>query len=594
MHEIQMLGLLEQDVLSGIEIPFLPEWEESLIFSPDGRMTKEEADKFDNDIFSSSNSDDRRDATLLPSPHIPIPGVRPDKRNQRNSMIGRFIAIEESPRKVMKDLPIERPPTNKPAGHHLTPKTAMHQTLPPAMGHLSTSPSQSSIHSVRSERSIASARLTAIHNQSASKGLVSKLTPSWLFSPFRSGISEPQTTQVIVPGSSSATPPGRTQELSEEPLPPAPPAPTPRTPVHSTPPLPPSHAPSAPIRMPPPTTRTTTAAQAHAAAHPVAIKGSLGRTAVRYDEDALAAPSRSYTRRSPIATPPTRDDTLMTRRRSATAALLAQSIPSSSPGSYTNPSNPSQPQVPISYLQSSMARRWHHILPRALNKHDIKWKSLVTPACLPLTVDYFPSAAELETCYDVFSWDFLVDPKDLKSNFIRPPPTKGTPQEMQAAWALAVMRGMAAVRLSNGFQFVLALPDDERTYREAPVEPTAAQAGSFGKSNPPLGRAGSFVGPGGGGMGAADTWSAPSAVGATGVLKSTDDPVFLSMTNEIHRISFNGELIQVKRYVRRMPSSLPFKYQCLIWPKLGGEFVNRDEDSATDIVQRAIHRCLQS
>ncbi|KAH6902312.1 vacuolar membrane-associated protein IML1 [Coprinopsis sp. MPI-PUGE-AT-0042] len=590
MHEVQMLGLLEQDVLSGIEIPFLPEREVPSIFSPDGRMTKEEAEKFDNDIFSFTNSEDRPDGTLLPSPYIPIPGatpVRAEKRNQRNSIVGRFGTIEESPRKFMKDLPSEKPPTTKPAGHNLTPKTPIHQTLPPAiMGHLSTSPSQSSIHSVRSERSTASAKLAAIRNQSTSKGIASKLTPSWLFNHFRSGISEPQTTQVIAAGSSSATPPGRTQELPEDP-PPPPPAPTSTTPVLVTPPLPPtSHTPSAPIRMPPPTTRTTTAAQAHAAAHPVAIKGSLGRTAARYDDDTLAAPSRSYTRRSPIATPPTRDDTLMARRRSATAALLAQSIPSSSPGSYTNPSNPSQPQVPISYLQSSMARRWHHILPRALNKHDIKWKSLVTPACLPLTVDYFPSAAELETCYDVFSWDFLVDPKDLKSSLVKPPTTKGTPQEMQAAWALAVMRGMAAVRLSNGFQFVLALPDDERRYREALGElpaSTATQPGSFGKSNQPLGRAGSFVGPSGGGMGdLGDPWSAPSAVGAIDLLKSTDEPVFLSMTNEIHRISFNGDVIQVKRYVRRMPRSLPFKYQCLIWPKLGEGYTEMSTELGTD------------
>ncbi|TFY54929.1 hypothetical protein EVG20_g9506 [Dentipellis fragilis] len=41
------------------------------------------------------------------------------------------------------------------------------------------------------------------------------------------------------------------------------------------------------------------------------------------------------------------------------------------------------------------------------------------------------------------------------------------------------------------------------------------------------------------------------------------------MSNEIHRISYTGEAIQVRRYVRRMPPSQPFEYKCLIWPKLG-------------------------
>ncbi|TFY75548.1 hypothetical protein EWM64_g8463, partial [Hericium alpestre] len=54
----------------------------------------------------------------------------------------------------------------------------------------------------------------------------------------------------------------------------------------------------------------------------------------------------------------------------------------------------------------------------------------------------------------------------------------------------------------------------------------------------------------------------------TGAQAQTD-PVYLSMSNEIHRIAYTGEAIQVRRYVRRMPPSQPFNYKCLIWPKLG-------------------------
>jgi DEP domain-containing protein 5 len=41
------------------------------------------------------------------------------------------------------------------------------------------------------------------------------------------------------------------------------------------------------------------------------------------------------------------------------------------------------------------------------------------------------------------------------------------------------------------------------------------------------------------------------------------------MTNEIHRISYIGDTIQVRRYVRRMPPMRQFQYECLIWPKMG-------------------------
>ena len=50
---------------------------------------------------------------------------------------------------------------------------------------------------------------------------------------------------------------------------------------------------------------------------------------------------------------------------------------------------------------------------------------------------------------------------------------------------------------------------------------------------------------------------------------TVDDPVYLSMSNEIHHIVYTGDSIQVRRYVRRMPKTQLFEYQCLIWPKLG-------------------------
>jgi hypothetical protein len=182
------------------------------------------------------------------------------------------------------------------------------------------------------------------------------------------------------------------------------------------------------------------------------------------------------------------------------------------------------------------------MFPLPLSKHEIKWKSMVTPGCLPLTVEYLPTIPELEASFDVSSWHFVIDPHEMRSFFINLPPAIGNADEVRRVWARVVMQGMAAVRLAQGFQFVL------RSSKGSEVEDKRL-----------LRRGKSFV---------IDDDMTPRPAGASEVLDS-DNPIFLSMSNEIHRISYTGETIQVRRYVRRMPQSPPFKYQCLIWPKLG-------------------------
>jgi len=117
---------------------------------------------------------------------------------------------------------------------------------------------------------------------------------------------------------------------------------------------------------------------------------------------------------------------------------------------------------------------------------------------------------------------------------------------LRRAWALIVMRGMAAVRLAQGFQFVLRPPQKARD----------------GEEKWSLRRTKSLM---------TEEDLTPKPIGAADVLRSTADPVYLSMTNEIHQISYTGEAIQVRRYVRRMPPLRSFDYQCLMWPKLGGK-----------------------
>jgi hypothetical protein len=220
--------------------------------------------------------------------------------------------------------------------------------------------------------------------------------------------------------------------------------------------------------------------------------------------------------------------------------LLASSSPSIRP-------TPFGPQTPVSYTDSSLARRWQHMFPQPIFKHDIKWKSMVTPGCLPLTTEEFPSTTELETSYDVFSYDFVVDPPETRSFLVRPPIVQSqNPDEVRRSWALVVMRGMIALRLAQGFQIVLR-PANPLDY-DPDVDPRA------------LRRTKSYV---------SDEDATPRPIGAAEALRAQADPVYLSMSNEIHRISYTGEAIQVRRYVRRMPPTPPLRYKCLIWPKLG-------------------------
>ncbi|KII88192.1 hypothetical protein PLICRDRAFT_41333 [Plicaturopsis crispa FD-325 SS-3] len=518
MHEIQMLGLLEHDVLSSIEIAFLPDQSDPLAtprdgFVPDSNFTQADADKFDSDIFATKNDSklpatnrnsygSAGSGTIMPSSYRS--GL--EKRSiasHRNSIISARIApIEESPRHILRDLPPE-------PSHADTMFAA-------SSGLLSTSPSQSSMRSVRSTHSTSTSSSTADRNpRDSSTGRsskVSKFAPSWLFNPFRSGPSEPQTSSVSASAVTSL--------------------------VVTT----------QPIRILPSSPKSTTQSTLAVSPRPMAIKNSttprsnLSRT---FEEESMM-PHRGglYSRQSPLNTPP-RDEAQFAKRRSNTmSSSILTAVPLSTSSSAYR-SNPSQPNSSVSYAQFSLARRWQHIFPTPQFKHEIKWQSLVTPGCLPLTVEYFPTSAELESSYDVTSYDFLVEPSEVRrSFFVKPPVIKGTNiHEIRRAWALAVMREMVAVRLAQGFQFVLR--PHKATEFEDRSQPRRTQ---------------SFL---------MDDDLTPKPAGAAEVLQTADDPVYLSMSNEIHCISYIGEAIQVRRFTRRMPPSSPFSYQCLIWPKLG-------------------------
>ncbi|KIL00075.1 hypothetical protein PAXRUDRAFT_822018 [Paxillus rubicundulus Ve08.2h10] len=503
LHEIQMLGLLEHDVLSTIEVPFLPEMLDPLTtprssFNEDSAPSAAEADQADMDVFAfrkdnrspynvRSSFASSTSGTIVPSYRWSTASERRSMMSQHNSIASmRITPIEESPRRIILELP--------PEGNECGP-------IPSVTG-LSTSPSQ---YSMRSFRSVSTVAPSEDVTPTSSSSRLTRYAPSWFYNPFRSSSAEPQVTE-SAPNTMTPSPSVRVPIASN----------TPGTPFASV------------SRSP----------QPMAILQNTSGRSTFSRT---YEEDPLVSHRGSLPRYSPLSTSP-RDDSTFGKRRSTTVTSFNPQIPSPSP--MPNPrTNPCRPQTTVSYTQSSLARRWQHIFPTPIYKHEVKWTSMVTPACLPLTVEHFPSNAELESSYDVFSYDFVVDPTEMRSFLVKPPKVHGTVDEVRRAWALVVMQGMVAVRLAQGFQFVLRphnspVPDEKSTLR----------------------RSKSFMG---------EEDATPKPGGAAEVLRSTNEPVFLSMSNEIHRLSYTGEAIQVRRYVRRMAATQPFDYECLIWPKLG-------------------------
>ncbi|KAI6045628.1 hypothetical protein EDC04DRAFT_2877047 [Pisolithus marmoratus] len=511
MHEIQMLGLLEHDVLANIEIPFLPEIRDPTSTPPrelvveNRALTAAEAEQADMEVFVSKESPRPLQSTRISYPssssgtvgtlthRSSMASERRTMASQRGSTASSRIApILESPRRIFMDLPREG-----------------NDGLIPSLTGRSTSPSQSSMRSVRT--SVPSAFMEGpITTSETASSRLAKLATSWFYNPFRS-MNESQTL--------------RSKDLSSS-----------GGQVMPTP----------SIRIPRPSTiAMTPSASISRSPQPMAIlhSASGGPTMSHaYDEESLTPRHGSFTRHSPLNSPP-RDDMLLGKRRRATLTSLNVPLSSSFP-SASSRANPSRPQSAVPYAQSSLASRWQHVFPKPVYKHEVKWASMVTPACLPLTVEHFPSNAELEFSYDVFSYDFVVDPSEMRSFMVKAPNVVGTVDQIHRAWALVVMRGMVAVRLAQGFQFVIRP-------RTAAASDGNAKTTRHSKS---------FLG---------EEDATPKPGGAAEVLLSTNDPVYLSMSNEIHRLSYTGEAIQVRRYVRKMPPSQPIDYECLIWPKLG-------------------------
>jgi DEP domain-containing protein 5 len=146
-------------------------------------------------------------------------------------------------------------------------------------------------------------------------------------------------------------------------------------------------------------------------------------------------------------------------------------------------------------------------------KYESKWRSLVTPICLRLTVKHFPTTAELDSSYNVFSYDFVIDSPEMCSFMVKPPiilaASPRDEEEVGLGWVLRFMRGMVAVRPIQGFQFILRPHKQEVTEVEE-------ERGFLRCSKPFAGIEDDMM---------------PKPAGAAEILHMTNDPVYLSMSN---------------------------------------------------------------
>ncbi|KAN0069046.1 Protein of unknown function (DUF3608) domain containing protein [Elaphomyces granulatus] len=165
-----------------------------------------------------------------------------------------------------------------------------------------------------------------------------------------------------------------------------------------------------------------------------------------------------------------------------------------------NPSN-----TPKASLRDvSWFGRWQHAYPRPPHVAVVKWKSLKSPAVLPLTTEEFPSSHELAA--DYLQAPYRVSPND-DPEIAEAPKTRD-----------AVLREMIGLRLSHGFQIVVG-------------STVAAASGQYGLDlnlfdHRGLGRDGAII--------------------------------FLSMANTIHRlVCITGGEIEVTKFTRRPPTPSP-------------------------------------
>ncbi|KAK8091352.1 hypothetical protein PG994_000857 [Apiospora phragmitis] len=173
-----------------------------------------------------------------------------------------------------------------------------------------------------------------------------------------------------------------------------------------------------------------------------------------------------------------------------------------------NPSNPDINKVNDTILFS----RWQHVFPRPSEMRVMQWKSLSAPASVPLTTEYFPTKAQLDTEFQRQPYNIA---QNLEDDLTEEPKLRED-----------FLRELISARFAHGFQVV--------------VGPNVAKA--FGQKL----------------MKIADVFSRDHMV-------EDGTSLFMGVGNTIHQLScVNGTEVEVNIFVRKptepsLPADQPYK-----------------------------------
>ncbi|PVI03640.1 hypothetical protein DM02DRAFT_669687 [Periconia macrospinosa] len=193
-----------------------------------------------------------------------------------------------------------------------------------------------------------------------------------------------------------------------------------------------------------------------------------------------------------------------------------------------NPCNPTKNTINV----ASQFRRWQHVFPKRLKTASVKWKSLCSPAAVPLTHEYFPSPEQLATEYNESPYKIVQnDDEDV----LEAPKTRES-----------LVRELIAFRLSHGFQIL--------------VGPAVAEYSGSKEQD-------------------------ISSIFYSDYMARDGDTVFMSVGNTIHQlVCVAGGEVEVKRYSRKPTTALessagidtPFSYRPYIRTALEEKYLARD------------------
>jgi hypothetical protein len=149
-------------------------------------------------------------------------------------------------------------------------------------------------------------------------------------------------------------------------------------------------------------------------------------------------------------------------------------------------------------------RRWHHVFPRTLRTGTMKWRSLCSPAAVPLTHEWFPTAVQLSAEYNESPYKITQSDDD---EILEAPKGRET-----------LIRELVAFRLSHGFQICTG----------------SAVAEFSGRQEKSL-----------------------ASILAPEYLASDGDTVFMTVGTSIHQlVCIAGGEVEVKRYHRKPTTAL--------------------------------------